>query len=607
MRDELLSYYERELTFLRQTGAEFAGQYPKVASRLMLEPNRCEDPHVERLIESTAFLAARIHLRLDDDFPELTQALLNTVYPHYIRPIPSFSIAEFHMRKGGVVAGQRIPRGTMLYSKPVEGMPVRFQTAYDTELWPLTIPEAGWCSIDRLDPPLRASNAAAVLRVRLDCWPGASFSQLPISSFRFYLDGETLVTHSLYELLSNNCTGIVLRNPRPKLRQRPIELLPEALTPVGFDEKESLLPYTHRSFGGYRLLQEYFAFPEKFFFFDLRGMEALRAGGFQESVEILFLISPFERFDRQDLLSSGVGQNTLRLGCSPITNLFPHTAEPIQWDQTQYEYPIVPDFRQTRVMDIFSVDQVSCTYEKTGETAPFEPFFSFRHSTSKKTPAFWNATRRESRTKPGGQMWLTLVDLGGNPVSLDLDTLTVRCTCTNGDLPSRLPIGDENGDFVLEEGGAIRRIAALRKPTRTLRPLAGRHALWRLISHLSLNYLSLVEDGREAFQEMLRLYQTTSPELDHQVDGITSVSSSRRFARVAGDHGISYVRGVRVQLELDESKFVGAGVYLFASVLEHFLAQYGSLNSFSQLVVKTPQRKEVLREWPPRAGKRILM
>jgi type VI secretion system protein ImpG len=607
MRDELLVYYERELTFLRQMGAEFAGQYPKVASRLLLEPNRCEDPHVERLIESVALLAARVHLRLDDDFPEITQALLNIVYPHYTRPIPSFSVAEFRMREGGAVAAQRIPRRTMLYSKPVEGMPVRFQTAYDTDVWPLTISEVGWSSIDRLDPPLRAPGTAAVLRVRIDCWPEVNFAQLPIGSLRFYLDGEMPVVHSLYELLSNNCMSIVLRDPRPKFRQRPIELLPGALGPVGFEENESLLPYTHRSFGAYRLLQEYFSFPEKFFFFDLKGMEALSAGGFQNSVEILFLVSPFERSDRHDVLAAGVSAKTMRLGCSPIVNLFPHTAEPIQWDQTQYEYPIVPDFRQSRVMEVFSVDQVSCTYEKSGETVPFEPFFSFRHSTADKTPAFWNATRRETGPKSAAKMWLSLVDLAGQPVSLDLDTLTLRCTCTNGDLPSRLPIGDDSGDFVLEEGVAIDRVIALRKPTPTLRPPVGRDALWRLISHLSLNYLSLVEEGREAFQEMLRLYQTTSPQLDQQIDGITTVSSARRFARVIGDHGISYVRGVRVQMELDENKFVGGGVYLFANVLENFLAQYVSMNSFSQLAVRTSQRKEILREWPPRSGKRILM
>jgi len=607
MRDELLVYYERELTYLRQMGAEFAEHYPKVASRLLLEPNRCEDPHVERLIESVALLSSRVHLRLDDDFPEITQALLNVVYPHYTRPIPSMSVAEFRMREASIASVQRIPRHTMLYSRPVDGMPVRFQTCYDTDVWPLRIAEAQWLSIDRLDPPLKAQRAAAVLRLRLDCWQGVSFAQLPLGSLRFYLNGEGALAHSLYELLANNCVSIVLRDPAPKFRQRPVELHPEALRAVGFEDHEGLLPYTHRSFGAYRLLQEYFSLPEKFFFFDLRGLDALRAAGFKSSAEILFLISPFERAERQESLAAGVSAKTIRLGCSPIVNLFPHAAEPIQWDQTQYEYPVVPDFRQSRASEVFSIDDVACTYEKSGETVAFEPFFSFRHGSASKAPTFWSATRRTGGPNGAGKMWISLVDLAGNPVTLNLDTVIVRCTCTNGDLPANMPVGDESGDFTLEEGAAIDRVVALRKPTPTLRPATGRDALWRLISHLSLNYLSLVEEGREALQDMLRLYQTTSPHLDRQVEGIAALSSARRFARVAGDHGISYVRGVRVQMELDESKFVGGGVYLFASVLEHFLAQYVSMNSFSQLAVRTPQRKEMLREWPPRTGNRILM
>jgi len=609
VRDELLASYERELTFLRQMGAEFAAQYPKVASRLLLEPTRCEDPHVERLIESVALLAARIHLRLDDDFPEITQALLNMVYPHYTRPMPSMSIAEFHLREGKLTTSVSVPRHATLYSKPVDGMPCTFRTCYATEVWPMSVTAAQWTSLDRLDPPVKAPGVVAALRVRIDCWPGVKLATLPLSSLRFFLNGEPALVHTLYELLCNNCRSILLRDPRPKFRQRPIELIPDALRPVGFAEEEGAIPYAARSLGAYRLLQEYFTYPDKFFFLDLRGMDAARAAKFQESVEIVFLISPFDRADRQEVLEAGVGPGTLRLGCTPIVNLFPHTAEPIQLDQTKYEYPVAPDYRRNRTMEVFSIDEVVCVYEKTGETAKFDPFFSFRHSTRQKRPTFWNATRRDTRPEAGGgtELWLSLVDLSGQPVALHLDTLTIRCTCSNGDLPSRLPFGEEHGDFDLEGSSAIARIVALRKPTTTLRPAVGRDSLWRLISHLSLNYLSLVEGGREALQEILRLYQSSSPQLEQQVDGIMDVRSERRFARVIGDHGISYVRGMRVELELDEDRFVGGGVYLFSSVLEHFLAQYVSMNSFSQLAVKTRQRKEMLKEWAPRAGNRILL
>jgi type VI secretion system protein ImpG len=184
----------------------------------------------------------------------------------------------------------------------------------------------------------------------------------------------------------------------------------------------------------------------------------------------------------------------------------------------------------------------------------------------------------------------------------------VRLTCTNGDLPSRLPFGNDKGDLDLEGAAPIKRILMLKKPTGTIRPPTGRNALWRLISHLSLNYLSLVEDGREALQHILRLYNfTDSAYIQKQIEGITKVESARHFARVISEHGISFARGTRVQLELDEEQFVGGGVYLFASVLERFMGLYVSMNSFSQLVTTTTQRREVLEQWPPRAGHKILM
>jgi type VI secretion system protein ImpG len=608
MRDELLVYYERELAFLRQMGAEFAAHYPKVAARLQLEPTRCEDPHVERMIEAFSLLAARIHLRLDDDFPEITQALLNIVYPHYTRPVPSMAVAEFSLRESKLTTSVRIPRESILYSRPVEALPCKFRTCYDTEVWPMKVAEAHWTTIDRLDPPLKAPGAFAALRVVLQCWPQVKFSALEMSTLRFYLNGEPALVHALYELLFNNCRSIVLRDPRPRFRQRPIELVPEALRPVGFGEDEGMLPYTARSFAPYRLLQEYFVFPEKFFFFDIRGADAIRAGGFQDSVEIIFVISPFERAERQQLLELGVGPKTLRLGCSPVVNLFPHVAEPIQLDQTKYEYPVAPDYRHTRSLEVFSIDKVSCTYQESGQTVDFDPFFSFKHSSRGAAPLFWNATRRIAG--PGGEgtaMWISVVDLSGKPVALNLDTLNIHTTCSNGDMPSRLPFGDEAGDFDFEQESPVDRIVAIRTPTPAIRPAVGRDALWRLISHLSLNYLSLVEGGREALQEILRLYHGSSLYMEQQVDGIVDVKSARKFARVVGDHGISYVRGIHVQMDLDESKFVGGGVYLFSSVIEHFLAQYVSMNSFSQLSVKTLQRKEPLRQWAPKAGNRILL
>lgn len=613
MRDELLDYYERELTFLRSMGAEFSEKYPKIAARLVLEPDRCEDPHVERLLEAFAFLAARVHLKIDDDFPEISESLLSILYPHYIRPIPSMSVVEFHLdpQQGKLSTGFVVPRSSILYSKPVDGVPCKFSTGFETTMWPIRVTEAQWRSPERLDPPLKAPEAVAACRLELTCDADVRFDQLKLSSLRFYLNGESNLIHTLYELLFNNCIQILIRDPEGSQKKPPLRLPVSALRAMGFRDDEALLEFPRRSFTGYRVLQEYFAFPEKFFFVELSGLEQLALAGFGQRAEVIFLISPHERADRQQMLELGIGAKTFRLNCAPIVNLFPHTAEPVHLDQTRYEYPVIPDIRRRTALEIFSVDSAMSSNPRSQEIVHFDPMYSYRHSLREETgKAFWKASRRASGRKndDGTEIWISLVDLAGRSARPGVETLTVHCTCSNRDLPARLPFGNESGDFEIEGVSVIKKIVTLRKPTPTLRPPTGKGRLWRLISHLSLNYLSLVEEGKEALQEILRLYNfSDSTFLDRQIDGLTSVASRRQFARVVSEHGISFARGMRVEMELDEEHFVGGGVYLFAAVLEYFLGLYVTLNSFSQLSVRTRQRKEVLKEWPPRAGHRILL
>jgi type VI secretion system protein ImpG len=611
VRDELLAYYEDELRYLRRMGAEFADKYPAVANRLVLERDRCEDPHVERLLEGFAFLAARVHLRIDDDFPEISESLLSILYPHYLRPIPSMTIAEFHIdpNEGKMTTGFKLEAGSQLYSRPVGGIPCRFRTSHDLTLWPVVVAEAQWRPPDQLRPEIHAPDAVAVCRLKLACQPGVQFKALPLSSLRFYLKGEHALVHTLYELLFNSCSRIVIRDAQPNSRTAPVNLPPEALKPVGFGEEEAILPSPRRSFAGYRLLQEYFALPERFLFIELTGLE--RLASFDSEVEILFMIRPFERNDRYQPLELGVDQETFRLNCSPVVNIFQQTAEPVLLDQTDYEYPVIPDIRRRAAMEVFSIDRVFSSNPDTREITDYEPFYSLRHARSNDAgKVFWHATRHIA-TKKGDEasdVAISLLDLSGRAARPDSDALTVKCTCTNRDLPSQLPFGDERGDFELEGTSMIKRIVSLRKPTASVRPVFDRGLLWRKISHFSLNRLSLVEEGREAFQELLRLYNYAgSPHLERQIAGIRSISSRRHFARVASDLSISFVRGTRVEMEIDEEQFVGGGVYLFASILEYFLGLYVSMNSFSQLVVRTPQRKEVLREWQPRAGRKILL
>ncbi len=608
MRDELLEYYESELSFLRSMGAEFADKYPTVASHLLLGATGSEDPHVERLVEAFAFLAARVHLKIDDDFPEIVESFLNVLYPHYLRPMPSFSVVEFNVdpEQGKLTTNLRIPRESLLYSRPVESVQCKFRTCYDTVVSPLRVAKASWRTPERLDPPLKAPEAVAACSLELACFPDVQFKSLKLDALRFFLHGEGKDIYTLYELLFNNCIGIVVRNP-DDLKQRVVELPASSLRAIGFRDDEAVLPYPRRSFTGYRILQEYFTFPEKFLFIELGNLDVLSRDAFSTRAEIVFLISRFERPDRQQALELNITPSTFKLGCTPIVNLFPVSAEPILMEQLRFEYPVIPDVRRRHALEVFSIDNVRTTSPDRREVTQYEPFYSSQHGRTNRDQTFWTATRRPSTREhdAGTEVYLSLVDTSGRSAKAGNETLNIRCTCTNRDLPARLPPISE---FELEGGSAVKRITSLQKPTNTLRPPLRRGLQWRLISHFTLNYLSLTEEGRGALQEILRLYNfSEEPAIEKHIAGITALRSNRHFARVISEHGISFARGVRVNIEFDEEMFVGAGVFLFASVLEHFLGMYVSLNSFTQLIARTKQRKEVLREWQPRAGQKILL
>jgi type VI secretion system protein ImpG len=399
MREELLEYYERELTFLRQLGGKFAEKYPRVASRLLLEPDRCDDPHVERLLEGFAFMAARIHLRVDDDFPEVTSALLGLVAPHYLRPIPSMSVVECQVdpEQGKQTAGQVMPAGTSIATKRhVDGQPCRFRTSYPVELWPFTISESDWRQPERLSDPVRIPGATNVLRLRLQCARDVDFKQISPRKLVVHLNGDLKVVHTLYELLCRNCFSILVRNPQQR-GGKTVSISADKLRAMGFEENESLLPYPKRSFDGYRLLQEYFTFSEKFLFFELRGLEAIQEAGCDEQAEILFCISRFEHPERSQDLETGVSARTLRLGCTPVVNLYSQVAEPILVTHTKHEYQVIPNVRRQETEEIFSIDEVLASNTSRRDSIPLEPLYSYRFQARKEsTRSFWHAIRRRS-------------------------------------------------------------------------------------------------------------------------------------------------------------------------------------------------------------------
>jgi type VI secretion system protein ImpG len=624
MRDELLGYYERELTFLRQMGADFAQKYPKIASRLLLESDKCEDPHVERMIEAFAFLAGRIHLKIDDEFPEITESFLNVLYPHYLAPIPSMSIVQFGLdpEQGKLTTGYPIKRGTTLYSRPIKGTPCRFRTCYPTVAWPLDITSASLESLDPVDT--RGKWSEAVIKISVKCLNNTTLAQLkigevdgsgePIKELRFYLNGEPQLTYPLYEYIFNNTKRIELRATDTAKgatrRTKPvITLPPSSIKPVGFEPEDGMLSYTARSFLGYRLLTEYFTFPEKFLFFDITGLDQAAKAGFTDQFDILIYLSDITP------PRAPVNNSTFQLGCTPIINLFSKVAEPIHLTSKQVEYRVVPDVHRQLTTEVYSIDSVVSIDPFKQQTRDFQPFYSFRHSQERdQNRTFWYATRKQSQIEndEGTEVYLSLVDLGFNPNTPPVETLTLHVTCTNRDLPGDLPFGSREGDFEIEGTVPISRVRCLKKPTETVRPPLRRATQWRLISHLTLNHFSIVSGDKgsatEALQEILVLYDfMDSQATRRQISGITNVSSRRVTKQTGSRIGAGFVRGIETTIEFDEQQFVGSGVYLFASVLERFLGLYVSINSFSQLVAKTVQREDILKRWSPRAGSQILL
>jgi type VI secretion system protein ImpG len=618
MSSALFGYYERELLFIREEAQQFAAQYPAAAGRLLLERNGSIDPHVERLIESFALLTGRIQKKLDDEFPELTDALLGILYPHYLAPIPSMTMVQFEADPANArPEGVHIERGTRLHTQKINGCPCRFRTCYPTTLWPIAIVNARLQSLpftESLRPP---TGAVAALRIQVACRGQLQLADLQLDALRVHLAGADEVVARLYGLIFNNTIGMELRSLDENLSAKSIRLSHrDCLKHVGYEKSDGLLPYPPQSFVGYQLLTELFAFPYKFHFVDIGGWQQAAAQQFGRNAEIvLYLDANLEGLEQE------IETDNFRLGCCPAVNLFEKTAEPVKITHTKSTYRLCPDVHHPLETEIYSVNRVTSVDPKS--TTRFQPFYGLRHESpwnhDENQNAYWYARRQPSLREgdDGTDMELCLVDESFDP-TVPADAIVVaRTTCTNRDLPARLQQAGSAVRFQLETSVPVKGIQCVRAPTVPRRPPTGRQAYWRLISHLTLNHLSLShgEEGRTALQEILRLYEMSDGEESGRVgavnrrlvDGITSLRSRRTVGRVDATLPAGFCRGLEVTVELDPQNFIGTGTYLFACVLERFLGAFTSINSFSQLVLRLKGSDEIVKRWPPRAGDKQLL
>ncbi len=612
MDPRFIQYYNRELQYIREMGSEFARQFEKIAGRLGMDGFEVADPYVERLLEGFAFMAARVQLKLDDSFPKFTQHLLEMVYPHYLAPTPSMAVVQLepNPREGALGDGVTVPRGSALRSLigKDEQTACEYRTAHDVTLWPIQIAKAEYRTfLGALDdlPAGDLGKAEAVFRLGLVTTGGQSFDKLPLDRLSIFLRGELEVTSRLYEQLHGHAIGVFARpRRRPGSWQRVASKTP--IRPLGFTDAEALLPHGPRSFQGYRLLQEYFAFPGRFMFAELCDLRAALAHCPGEEVELLIL------FDSPDAaLEGALDVSLLALHATPAINLFPRHADRIHLSENEHEYHVIPD--RTRPMDfeVFSVGDVIGYGSGIESKRRFTPFYAHGDPGGDQTSYY--TIRREQRrlserqrargsrsSYVGSEIFIALVDGDEGPYSPDLKQLGLETLCTNRDLPLHMPLGQGRTDFTLESGAPVASIRALAGPTPPRASHAHGNTAWRLISHLSLNYLSVTEPG--ALRELLTLYADLGEAgAKRQIDALRAVSARSVVRHLDAAGPLAFARGVEVKLSCDETAFSGGSVFLFGAVLSRFFAKYTSINSFTETVLETIQRGEVMR-WPASAG-----
>lgn len=609
--EDLLPYYERELAFMRQHSRQFAERYPKLAAQLLLSGEGCDDPHIERMIQSFALLTARVSKKLEDSYPQFTEALLNVLYPHYLRPFPSCSIAHFDHGGGELTSVASIPRGTELQSRPIKGAVCKFRTAWDLQLAPVSLGDLVF------DP---IASAPGEVRLPVGCNALLSFSLSlrgsaqdvgigKLDKLRIYIDAEASVASALRDALFLRKLKVYAVGADQRWRIARDKLIGE----VGFGADEALIDMPATAHGAYRYLTEYFCFPEKFNFFDINIADIPSGLHWEGKITLHIALGDLRADSDASRLLQTLSVQNLRLGCVPVVNLFAQRGDPIHISNRQVSYPVVADSRRAYAYDIYSIDAVRRVRQTAqGESiTEFRPFFSLRHGeTPERNGYYWYAQRDHlvAETSPGYETSLSIVDADFDPVQPKTDVLSLQLSCTNRDLPTLMSVGLPSGDLFLEGGSCVRAIKLLRKPSQPYRFDHRRDGQWRIISHLSLNHLSLTASGLAAFQEMLALYDLPrSAASRRQIEGLVDIEQSDKTVWMSGEPFACFVRGVEVKLKIDETSFVGSGLDVFVRCIDRFLGLYVSLNSFIQLVVVSSRTGEELIRCAPRNGDSILL
>lgn len=621
MDPRMLDYYNRELQFVREMGAEFAQAYPRIAARLGIDGLECVDPYVERLLESFAFLTARVQLKLDARHPDFTGHLLEMVYPQFLAPVPSCAVVEFapDMKEGALQSGLLVPRGSSLRTPLAKGdrTSCEFRTAHDVTLWPFTVAEAKYLSGSgalsaqgiQTDGRVRAA-----IRLRLKAAPGANISAMPLDALTFFLNATAGITHRLYEQIMVDCLGYYARATRPGAKV--LFRGAGSVRQTGFDDEEALLPVRGRSFQGYRLLQEYFAFPDRFLFFTVADLGEIAHGCEGDELEIYLAMTR-----AAPALENAIDASHFRLFCTPAVNLFARPADRIHLNAFDTEHHLVADRNRPMDFEIYSVEKLQAVGQGGETLAEVRPFYAADHLTDPRAPATYYTIQRRPRLLSarqqqegaragytGTECFISLVDSAQRHLSGEIRQLDAHLLCTNRDLPIQLTVGQGRTDFLIEGGAPVESVRCIAGPSFPRSSPAFGDAAWKLISHLSLNYLSLIEQdagaGAQLLRDMLMLYADAHDSAAvRQVEGVRTISYKPVVRRLPVTGPMSYGRGLEISVTFEDAAFEGAGIVSLGAVLERFFSRYVSLNSFTQTRMWSTTRGEV-KAWPVRIGRR---
>jgi type VI secretion system protein ImpG len=628
MNPRLLELYNQELGHVREMGAEFARQFPKIAGRLSLDGIEVADPYVERLLEGFAFLAARVQLKIEAEFPRFVQHLTEVTCPTLAAPVPSMAVVRMHPdpAEPKLAAGVAVARGANLRSTHPRGADTRcqFRTAHDVTLWPLEIAGVQYFAFAPDLPLTHLPHGARVrggLRIRLRALDGIKLNEVALDKLTFYLSGPDEPAFRLYELIFGSLLGTLVLPA-----ERPVTWFEaggaDAVRAVGFDDAEALLPPARAGFRGYRLLQEYAALPQRFLFFEVAGLAKAVRRVARNEFELVLL---FERGD--PALETLVDTGSLALHCTPAINLLPKRLDRVQVTEGAWEFHVVADRTRPIDFEIYRIEQVTAYGGAGFGEQRFLPLYTTIHDAPPDAQAFFTVRREPRLVAPSGrqegprssyrgsEVYVALVDPSEAPFREDIRQLAIGALVTNRDLPLLLPASGADApgrnDFQIDSSAPVARVQLMRGPSRPRPVNEGGVSTWNLVSHLNLNYLSLVDtderEGAALLRSILRLHAAgDDASLRKQIEGLRHVDARQVVRRLPHPGPLTFGAGVEIRVSCDELAFQGGSLFLLGAILERLFARYAGINSFTETAVHSLTRGEIKR-WPPRAGTRPLL